>query len=212
MKRTSILIAVFAVIVAASVAKANDIAVNFDGNEPAVSFAGLVAAAPAIEAPLPSQGHCDQNDGQESQIFFKLGKDKQQTLSASIIQGDFNWDTRILIGETKTDILYNSAVVYFVSKDGNKYVTMHESTDKRLITLLHKANQPALQTKNAVVCKFVEMVLWELVKGVWTEVIKQVKECSSNTDTDPDTHSGSGSTYHAGQGGGSNYDVNKLIH
>lgn len=61
------------------------------------------------------------------------------------------------------------------------------------------------------VCVLVEYILWKLIDGVWTEVIKQVKECHSDIDTDPNPHPGSGSTYHNGQGGSSNYDVNKLI-
>ena len=100
---------------------------------------------------------------------------------------------KLLIQTPKTDILYNNAAVYFVSKDGKVYATIFESKDEQLIALLRKSTAPAQQTKNAVVCTFVEMVLWELVKGVWTEVIRQVKQCepvSNNTETPSNAGSG----------------------
>ncbi len=60
------------------------------------------------------------------------------------------------------------------------------------------------------ICTLVEYVIYKMIDGVWTEVIKKYKECHSDIDTDPNIHAGSGSTYHNGQGGSSDFDVNKL--
>lgn len=194
MNKSKTAIAIFAVMTAVSVTKAEDTTLNFDGHGQTKSFAAILAETPAAEVPTVAKAsNIDSNNAQEK-VFLKLEKGNQLALSAAVINGNpFGTDIMMLIGDPKTDILYNNDSAYFVSKDGNAYITVAESTDKRFISLLHKANTPALQNKNAIACKFVEMVLWELVKGVWTQVIRQVKECYTEPDTTPSTPANSGS-------------------
>jgi len=151
-------------------------------------------------------------------LFFKLGNVQRKQLQELALKKKELSDENImlLIKNEKTDILYNQeSILFTILGDDNRYKVSLESHDKNLIKLFHMLNGTAIETKNAgVVCRFVEMVLWELVKGVWTEVIKQVKECYSEdmgNPTDTGNTAGSGSTWHHGQGGNSNYDVNKLV-
>lgn len=195
MKKLNILIAVFTVLATASIAKADGVDINFDSNKGAPkSFTDLIAAAPIPTPPSNISLTNTESGLQSDHVFYKLEKSKQQALaSASSIHG-LGSKIELLIQAQKTDILYNNTAVYFVSKDGKAYTTLFKSTDERLVAVLLKSSSPAQQAKNAIFCKFVEMVLWELVKGVWTEVIKQVKECySESDDTETPTPSNPGS-------------------
>lgn len=120
----------------------------------------------------------------------------------------------MLLNDDNADILYNNKTVLFVNAiNGNRYNTLLESSDTRFLGLLRELNVPAAQQtrQSQVVCRFVEMVLWAFVQGVWKEVIKQVEECHTEPAPDTTDNGSSGSTYHNGQGGNSNYDVNKYL-
>ncbi|MBI4656669.1 MAG: hypothetical protein HY746_07995 [Elusimicrobia bacterium] len=123
-----------------------------------------------------------------------------------------------LLEQSDTQILFNEENVYIITKDNN--VNPYTIKDKILVNTL-KSALPAkiMQTKQTVqVCELVEVILihylWKVIDGVWKQVWvetkKLVNQCrNEEVPTDTGNSAGSGSTYHNGQGGDSNYDVNK---
>jgi len=104
----------------------------------------------------------------------------------------FSSEVVMAIADPKIDILYNRTAVYFVSKAGDSYITVLESSDKRLVGLLLKVNAPELQNKN-VWCQVIEHVLWVLVEGVWTRVVEEYEECHSGPNPSANNPGNSGS-------------------
>jgi len=203
---TKVIIAVVGTIcLGIGLVNAGELQVNFDGeSNQGTSFMELTRMSPVTEA-FPPVSAVPSDETQDGRVFYKLGKADQLALLKVVFKTEnslLDRDILSLISDEKTDILYNDKAVFFVNAlDGNRYTTLRKSDNKRLIGLLQGVNPSgAQQTKQAqVICKFVEMVLWELVKGVWTEVRKQVKECY--TETDPGSTSG-GSSPSNGSGGG----------
>ena len=226
MKKRNMLVAVcVALVAAAAVAKAENMEVNFDGsaiNRQPSSLYGLKRALPDFEAILPVP--VDSANGIKNEaILYKLRKTARQTLcngiSAKTIP-PFDVNVQLLINDENVEILYNDMQVFFVSAlRENKYNTLLESRDSRLIRLLSELNSPSLsqskQLEELTVCGLVSAVvihyLWKIIDKVWTQVavetVELVKQCHTETVEVPDT--GSGTTYHSGQGGNSNFDVNK---
>jgi len=184
MKKSNMLIAVFAVLAAASVAKAENLAISFDsrnGNE--ISFKDISRQLEVTETSLPVADDRESEKAFEK-TFYKLAKERQEVIfSGKSIEKIFGGDLVMLGRDKEIDILYNRQAVCFVSKTGKNFRIERRTADSRLVELVHGGAFAQSQMKNAVVCTFVEMVMWELVKGVWTEVIKQVKEC--HTEPDP---------------------------
>jgi len=225
MKKSNMLIAVLAVMTAAAaVAKAEDIGLDFDGGaigNHSLSLTELKRALPDFEAAIPVPAATGDA------VFYKLGEGERKSLRRTIQEtapSIFDQKVLSLINDEKTDILYNNKNVFFViAMDENKYKTLLESDDSRLIHLLPAVNNQVMpQTKQLMqavsVCALVEVVggaymmqkIREIWTQVWVETKKLVKECHTEYVPAPDT-GGSGSTYHDGQGGNSNYDVNKSL-
>jgi len=217
MKKSDSLVVMFIVVMAvASASRAEEMVPDFDGRSgKGISSDGIKTgiaeadlfhpvAAIAVEAEKPVP------------VFYKLGKVGRRKLRDMVLKEDVSLDRNVvaLINSNNTDILYNDAGVVFVNLiKGNSYNTILECSDRRLIALLREQtlSGQAKGRRQSPVCELVERTLWVLVQGVWTEVIKQVRECHTEPDSDNSDNGGSGSTYHNGQGGDSPYDVNKSL-
>ncbi len=272
MKKTSVLIAMFAVIAASSVARAQIGTIDFDGKVPAnapinreILSLGDASQIP-VSAPsmMPQRTFSNDAEVDKNTTFIELPAARRESFRNAVLSYS-GASTRILslVDDNNVKILYGHSGILFLGKVAGKYQVIAESNDRALllgagrslrggpvcklveyvlwklvdgvwtevikqvkecsspenydgIADYHNSGFPktaAIQNGRTPGCVYVlvEYVLWKLVDGVWTEVIKQVKECASDIDTDPNTHAGSGSTYHAGQNGNSNYDVNKLL-
>jgi len=192
MKKSTILIAVFAVVALVNMAKAMEATFSFDGSGRPASFAAMLEEIPVAAAPVA--GPLSEDKSKRENVFLKLEKGKQLSLAEGIATKNlFSSEVVMAIADPKIDILYNNTAVYFVSSDGGSYITVLKSSDKRLIGLLLKVNVTTLQNKN-VWCQVVEHILWVLVEGVWTRVVEQYEEChsGSNPSTNNPGNSGSG--------------------
>lgn len=272
MNKNKIAIAAFAIIAVASVARAQIVSIDFDGKAGVNAPIGqeilslgdasqIPVSAPAM---MPQRVFSNAAEVDKSTTFIELPAARRESFRKAVLSysGD---SARILslVDDNNVKILYGHSGILFLGKTAGKYQVIAESNDRTLllgagkslrggpvcklveyvlwklidgvwtevIKQVKECSSPenydgiadyqnsgfpkaaAMQNGRAPGCVYVlvEYVLWKLVDGVWTEVIKQVKECASDIDTDPNTHAGSGSTYHAGQGGSSNYDVNKLL-
>ncbi len=184
MRKMNILAAVAVVLAAASVAKAENPAIGFDGRNGNES--AFKAVSGQLEVPEATLSVADDREIGEAfeKTFYRLTKVRQEDIFTGILVEKSLGKDLVMLGRNKEiDILYNKQALYFVSGSGKNYSTELKTTDPRLIKLVLGGVVEQPQTKNAVVCKFVEMVVWELVKGVWTEVIKQVKECYTEPDS-----------------------------
>ncbi len=212
MKKSNILIAAFVVVSTASAARAE---IDFDGRTSGSIITGSQALAfeNTLQVPvpdpvgMPQRVFGDITEVDKTATFIELPGGRRGAFrqlvstydkdSAKLIPLIDNKNIKILCGPTGILFLgYTEGKYWVVAESNNRELLMGAGNDR-------KAGKP--------VCKFVEYVLWKLVEGVWTEVIEKVKECYSDTDTSPYIHApGSGSTYHNGQGGNTDYDVNKL--
>jgi len=101
----------------------------------------------------------------------------------------------------------------------HEYRAIFETNNRQLIDLLANLNKTAApQTRQEVqVCELVEALvthlLWKVIDGVYQQVAVEttqlVKQCHQEESNTPEQ--GSGSTYHSGQGGNSDFDVNKQL-
>lgn len=213
MKKTSILIAMFAVIAAASAAMAEGPQIDFEG-QVSGGVPGILAViniAEDIKIPMPENPETTMLpkrvfDGtaevDKTATFLELPAERRAKFREILSSGNINTAKLLpLVDDKYIKIIYGPTGVLFLSRSKGGYRVVEETSDRLLLL-------GAGDYRKTPICTLVEYVLWKLIDGVWTEVIKQVKECYS---ADTDTHGGSGSTYHSGQGGSSNYDVNKLI-
>lgn len=226
MKTSTTLIALFAVIMAAaSAAKAEDI-VDFDkGSFRSVDFMEAVntfdvskAVNAANITPISATALNTVNT-----TFYKLAAHGLQKLRKEVLgMPGLSKEFLQQLNEEKTVVLYNKDNVLLTTLVGDVQHIVFESNDRKLLEFLAKqkteVSQIRLQNKGKVkVCKTILKTLWKYIKEVWVAYEISQEVCSweddGATDATPSTGNsgGSGSTYHNGQGGDSNYDVNKRI-
>jgi hypothetical protein len=225
MKNSGIIVAAVVVILSGTqILSADEPNINFDGgNRRAIALEDFKTDLPALPevraVPVPEERTTASLKGD---ILYKLSKRGRQKLEIALekTQITFNANICSLIADEKTDILYNSGQVIFAKAvNADLYKTVFESGDRKLLALLPATSAPHTLTRQAVpVCEVVDVVvthyLWKLIDGVYKKVaediIKQEKVCHDEAGPDPE-QGGSGSTYHSGQGGNSEFDVNKSI-
>jgi len=212
MGKSKILIAVCVVMVAAVfMARAEEMSIDFDGgviSNHSLSLTGLRRALPDFETALlvPTA----TGDAVKSEAgFYKLGEAEQKSLRQTIREtasSVFEQKILLLINDEQTDILYNNEEVFFVIMiDENKYKTLLESDDSRLIRFLSAVNNQAMpQTKQLMspvtVCNLVEVFggayimrkVGEIWEQVWVETVKLVKVCHTEYVEAPDNSAGQG--------------------
>lgn len=228
MKKNKIAVAVFAVIIAAaSLAKAGGFDVDFDkGAFRAANFmeAVKVSGMPSGDAvssikPVPATALESAKTAANISVYalaaHGLQKLRREVLNMPGVSKEFVQ----LVSEEKTVVLYNENNVFLTTLVGDVQYVLLESNDKKLLEFLGKYRTELLQGGlekggKVKVCVTVAETAWKLIKEIWTayEIYKEVCTWETNTPT-PSTGNpgGSGGTYHNGQGGDSDYDVNKHL-
>ena len=224
MKKSKIAVAAFAVIIAtASLVKAERFDIDFDrGAFRTVDFMEAGKTSDVSKAdntasitPIPAPALDTVSTGVYKLAAPSLQRLRKETLNIPGLSKEFLQQ----INEEKTIVLYNEGNVFLTTLVGNTQYIILESNDRKLLEFLAKQQkevlQAGLQNKGKVkVCVTVIKTLWKWIKEAWVayEISKEV--CSWQDDgATPSTGNpaGSGSTYHNGQGGDSNYDVNKYL-
>lgn len=224
MKKSKIAVAMFAVVItAASLAKAGGFDMDFDkGAFRTVDFMEAVKTSEVFRTddaasivPVPAIALNTVNTTVYKLSAPGLQKLRKEVLNMPGLSNKFLQQ----INEEKTVVLYNEDNVFLTTLTGNAQHIILESNDSKLMEFLAKYKtevlQVGLQNKGKVkVCTTIIKTLWKWVKEAWVayEISKEI--CSWEDDgATPSTGNpgGSGSTYHNGQGGSSNYDVNKHL-
>lgn len=220
MKRNIVIVVVFAVVVAvASFAKAEEVEISFDGGSNQVaSLDGLKRVLPDFKAAFPvpaapsdvaqsipvAPANASQSDTLHKLDGVGLQRLRKEILSIPRLSEEFFQ----LINNEKTIVLYNNNNVFLVSSVGeNTYVMLLESDDKRLIEFL----ATGVQNKHWITtCAKHASTIWKWISGVWTAADIITTICRQEWVSPSDDSAGSGTTWHPGMGGDSNYDVNRL--
>lgn len=141
MKKSSIVVVVLAVIMAAaSLAKAEGVGVDFDWeNNQTESLRWLKEMVPVFETEFA--GPVPTADATASgAVLYEIGNADRQLLRQVILKISdklFDKNIMVLINDEKVGILYNNERVLFVNDiDGNKYNVLLESDDVQLIHFL----------------------------------------------------------------------------
>jgi hypothetical protein len=224
MKKSNMVLMVVAVIMAAtSIVRAEGFGVDFDRGSfrtadfvEAAKTSDVVAVdnAASIESVPPTAVNTVTTAVYElaTPALLKLRKEvlNMPGLSKGFLQQ---------INEEKTIVLYNEDNVFLTILVGNTRYIILESNDNELIGFLAKQKTEGLQkesqNKNLLyVCLTKIETIMKWVNYVWTAVQISREVCSwQNDGVSPGTAlpGGSGSTWNSGQGGDSNYDVNKHL-
>ena len=187
MKKASILIAMFTVIAATLAARAEIAPIDFDGNAPANSqiiqellSLGEVSQIP-VSAPeiIPQRTFSNMAEVDKTATFMELPEARRESFRKAVLaRGSDSARILSLVDDSNIKILCGHSGILFLTKIAGKYQVIAESNDRMLLPGAGNS------VKAAPICVLVEYVLWKMVDGVWTEVIKQVKECYSS-DNDP---------------------------
>ena len=188
----------------ATVGETNDIEVDFDGvstNNQTISMDDMIKTLPVMERILPDVSVLPNEQSNEA-MLYKLNRPARRAL-CNYISADtttsFSTEIRSVINDDRVEVVYNNSVVLFVNTINNeKYNTLVESKDDRLIHLLSELNKKSLpqskQLEEVTVCGLVSVVvvhyLWKIIDNVWTQVavetIELVKQCHIKTDESTD--------------------------
>lgn len=143
-----------------------------------------------------------------------LQKLRKEILGMSELSNEFLQ----LINNRETVVLYNDRGVFLTTLRDNNYYLHFESNDKKLMKFMAKQEIEGeipqnKQWINVCVTHVSTVMKWINYAWVAVQVYKEV--CSQQWQGDPPTDTGnpggSGSTWHNGQGGNSDYDVNKYL-
>jgi hypothetical protein len=226
MKKSEIAVAVFTMISAASIARAESFNVDFDkGLFRTVDFMETVKTSDISKAdadnvvsiiPVPAT-----TIDTLTPTLYKLSVPGLQRLKKEALSmHDLSKEFLQLINEEKTIVLYNEFNVLLVTPVGNDQHVILESNDRQLLEFLSKQEtevlQAGLQNRGKVkVCKTVIKTLWKWVKEAWVayDITEEICSWEENDTTPTNTGNpgGSGTTYHTGMGENSNYVVNKHL-
>lgn len=226
MKKSNMLIAVFAVVTAtASFAGAEGFGVDFDrGAFRTADFMEAVKTSDVFKAdkgdnipPVPVIAATIL-----SMKVYKLSVPGLQKLRNEILNmPGLSKEFLQLISEEKMVVLYNRDNVFLTTLVGDTRYIIFESNDRGLIDFLvkEKMRLPQEEFRNKAAglvwtCATKIETIMKWINYAWVAVQVAREVCSwQNSGTSPSTGNpgGSGGTYHNGQGGSSNYDVNKQL-
>ena len=232
MKKSNILIAAFAAIIAAApFAAAEDFGVDFDrGAFRTADFMEAIAQNEKTLPILPEVFPAEAINKANSSKMYKLDKVGRQMLYREIIDKpikSFSQDVLELINNEKVAIFYNDEVVCFTNKiETGTYNILQKNYNKLLLTSLMKLKEQSSrqemfsQNKNWIkICK--EVIDWVIrIKG-GVEVLVEVKTWVCEQEW-VDSTPGSGGIapipggssipgIHHERSGNLNYDINKRL-
>lgn len=212
MKKTSILIAMFAVIAAVSSVRAEGFGVDFDkGSFRTADFIKAIAENEKAVPILPEGVSVEMIGKANPSKMYALGKTGMQRLHKEIIDQpikSLGQDVLGLINNEKTTIIYNDKEVYFVSAVAeNTYNILQTESNAQLINVLLKLKGQAQgevysQNKGWItVCK--DVLTWVSLIRDGVEVTVQVYKymCAQEWEDTPSTPGSGGTPSVPGSGG-----------
>jgi len=216
MKKSNILIAAFAVIIAAApFAAAEDFGVDFDrGAFRTADFMEAVKTSNMSGAdnistitPAPVTAANTLNVKVYILAASSLQKLRKEVLNMPGLSKEFLQ----VINEENTAVLYNKDSVFLTTLVGNIQHIVLESNDRKLVEFISKQKTGALQAdlQQKGKCWTLITTAWRIINGVLTayEIIKEV--CDDDTPTTPSTPSAPGGgvpgNYPQRNGGGFNH-------
>jgi len=182
MKKTSILIAVFAVIATATpMVQAAEFSINFDGGSTASSFFKANSTLPEVGTPVHSTPPTATTKAGNA-LFHKLGNAGRQELRRILPEsGIFNRQIVLLLKSEEAEVMYNANSVVFVNPIGaEKYNTLLKTENIQLLNAISKIHSARIAQNRHPICVIVEAIvihyLWKLIDNVWTQVAEEAVE------------------------------------
>jgi hypothetical protein len=223
-----VLIAVFG---SASVVKAVESAIDFDGGlSRGVNFSEIIKTADFCKN---NQNNCEKVESVPAQSvpkeavnngnslpMYELSMGRKQMLQKELMFHPIESlgpNIRRLIYDENIGIMFNDEEICFVRRIAvNTYNILDRVQDKKLLNVIEKLKEPGFSSKGWVSsCR--SILTWASLIKDGIEVTTQVYTwvCEQEWQGDPPINTGnpagSGGTYHGGQGGNSNYDVNRHL-